>query len=82
MKKKPFIVPYTYFHFWTGVDFKNTNNSTANYQHCIPQAIGAQYHKFKLTITNQATTRKRLLTQGTTNTVTHDSETSQSLLII
>jgi hypothetical protein len=44
--------------------------------------LGAQYHKFKFTITNQAATRKRLLTQGTTNTITHDFETSQNLLLI
>jgi hypothetical protein len=49
---------------------------------CHPSAVGAIYHRFKFTITNQATTRKRLLTQGTTNTVTHDFETTQNLLII
>jgi hypothetical protein len=80
-EKKPYMVPYTFFHFWTGTDVKSSNNSIINYQTCIPLAIGAQYHSFKLTITNQATTRKRLLTQGTTNTITHDFETSQNLLI-
>lgn len=81
-EKKPIYVPYTNFHFWTGPDYKETNNSLKNYMDCYSSAIGAIYHRFKFTITNQATTRKRLLTQGTTNTITHDFETSQNLLII
>jgi hypothetical protein len=81
-EKKPIYVPYSAFHFWTGPDFKTSNNSLTNYMNCHPAAVGAKYHRFKFTITNQATTRKRLLTQGTTNTITHDFETSQNLLLI
>jgi hypothetical protein len=81
-EKHPVLyVPYTFFHFWTGSDYK-TSNSLLNYMTCHPSSVDAQYHKFKFTMTNQATTRKRLLTQGTTNTITHDFETSQNLLLI
>jgi hypothetical protein len=45
------------FHFWTGTDIKNSNNTIMNYQACVPLTVGAQYHTFKLTITNHATTR-------------------------
>jgi hypothetical protein len=57
-EKMPIYVPYTNFHFWTGDKFAETNNSLTNYMNCFPSAVGAIYHRFKFTITNQATTRK------------------------
>ncbi|PNF30091.1 hypothetical protein B7P43_G03138 [Cryptotermes secundus] len=45
-------------------------------------AYGITWHEFNLSIYNQATTRKRLLTQGSTTYETIDFETSQNLMIL
>jgi hypothetical protein len=67
-------------YFWTGNN-PQYNNAFMNYSTIQPQAIGKIYHGFTLRLTSQSTTRKRLLTQGSTTTITHDFETSQNLEI-
>lgn len=79
--KKPFLLPYSFIQFYTGSE-NSINNSLLNYQHILAASCGALYHKFKFTITNQATTRKRLLTSSGTTTETIDFETSQNLLLM
>jgi hypothetical protein len=53
----------------------------ANFNRLNNSAFGVTWQSFELQIYNQATTRKRLLTQGSTSYETIDFETSQNLLI-
>lgn len=80
MDTQPYLMNLTAMSFWFGTN-PDFNNQIKLYQSLLPQCIGMLYHKFELQLTNQAVTRKRLLTQGTTSTVTHDFETSQNLII-
>lgn len=58
------------------------NNSLKNFNLLAEACYGITWHSFDLNIYNQATTRKRLLTQGSTTYETIDFETSQNLLIM
>jgi hypothetical protein len=68
-------------YFWLGLAINN-NNTKKIYNTISTCAYGVTWHSFDLTIYNQATTRKCLLTQGSTTTETIDFETSQNLMIL
>lgn len=76
-----YILPYHMLQFWVGIN--NKENNTINMFNIISKAAyGVTWHSFDLSIYNQATTRKRLLTQGSTTYETIDFETSQNLMIL
>jgi hypothetical protein len=56
----------TRIHNW----FKATSAGIAEAYTSLQRVKSIKQYHFKLTLTNQATKRKRLLTQGTTNTIT------------
>jgi hypothetical protein len=68
-------------YFWLGLDIHG-NNTKQIYNNISQISYGVTWHSFDLTLYNQATTRKRLLTQGSTTTETIDFETSQNLMIL
>jgi hypothetical protein len=68
-------------YFWLGLQINN-NNTKQIYNTISTCSYGVTWHSFDLTIYNQATTRKRLLTQRSTTTETIDFETSQNLMIL
>jgi hypothetical protein len=73
-----YAIPYHLLQFWLGLS--ETENNTIQIFNTICQtAYGITWHHFNLSIYNQATTRKRLLTQGSTTYETIDFETSQNL---
>jgi hypothetical protein len=76
-----FTLPYHMLQFWIGLD-PQENNTLATFNNITPSAYGITWHDFCLNIYNQATTRKRLLTQGSTTYETIDFETSQNLMIL
>jgi hypothetical protein len=81
MNGKPYCMPYQLLHFWLGTS--NTNSNTVRIlNHIMRISYGISWHSFSLKIYNQATSKKRLLTQGTTSYETIDFETSQNLLIM
>jgi hypothetical protein len=67
--------------FWVGMD-RNNYNSMTNFNKLNDACYGITWHSFELDIFNQATTRKRLLTQGSTTYETIDLESSQNLLVM
>jgi hypothetical protein len=75
-----FVIPYHLLQFWTGMN-PNENNTLRIFNTLVNAAYGITWHNFDLSIYNQATTRKRLLTQGSTTYETIDFETSQNLMI-
>jgi hypothetical protein len=81
MNNKPYVFPYQLLQFWIRAADEN-NHSIKNYNTLNNAAYGTIWHSFELEITNQATTRKRLLVQGSTTYETIDSETSQNLLLL
>jgi hypothetical protein len=78
---KQYIVPYQLLQFWTGLDSQE-NNSLQLFNKLSAAAYGITWYNFTLSIYNQATTRKRLLTQGSATYETIDFETSQNLLVL
>jgi hypothetical protein len=76
-----YFMPYHLLQFWTGLD-PQENNTLQTFNNLIPSSYGITWHEFQLNIYNQATTRKRLLTQGSTTYETIDFETSQNLMIL
>jgi hypothetical protein len=78
---KPFLIPYQLLHFWLGTSPSN-NNTMKVFNTINTIAYGITWHSFNLSIYNQATTRKRLLTQRSTTYETIDFETSQNLLLM
>lgn len=81
MDKKPYVIPYWLLQFWIGDD-PTENSSLINFNKLNNAAYGITWHSFSLSIYNQATTRKRLLTQSSTTYETIDFETSQNLLLL
>ncbi|KAJ8879626.1 hypothetical protein PR048_020234 [Dryococelus australis] len=81
----PIIIPYRSFGFWTGTSQLKPQGSLNNYikifADYFADSIIIQIHALKFSIHNQATTRQRLLTQGSTSTTTWDFESSQNLFI-
>lgn len=77
---KPFVLPYQSLLWWIG-DKPNINHSVKNFSKLCEIALGVHFEYFKMNITNQSTTRKRLLTQGSTSYITHDFGGSQNLMI-
>jgi hypothetical protein len=76
-----YVLPYHLLQFWLGIDPQE--NNTLNTFNILSQgAYGVTWHGFNLSIYNQATTRKRLLTQGSTTYETIDFETSQNLMVL
>jgi hypothetical protein len=75
-----YIIPYHLLLFWLSIN-KEENNTMKTFNTIMPAAYGITWHKFELSLYNQATTRKRLLTQGSTTYETIDFETSQNLMI-
>jgi hypothetical protein len=67
--------------FWLGSD-TDFNNSVKHFNGLTNTEYGITWNSFTLSLYNQATTRKRLLTQGATTYETIDFETSQNLLIL
>lgn len=78
--EKPTLLPYQLLHFFTGTDV-DANNSIKQFNYFSKQSYGISYKHISFSITNLATTRKRLLTTGSTSTVTHDFEDGQNLYI-
>jgi hypothetical protein len=76
-----YVIPYHLLQFWTGVN-PNENNTMLTFNTLASAAYGVTWHDFSLHIYNQATTRKRLLTQGSTTYETIDFETSKNLMIL
>jgi hypothetical protein len=75
------VIPYHLLQFWIGLD-EQENNTLRTFNLLSAAAYGITWHEFNLSIYNQATTRKRLLTQGSTTYETNDFETSQNLMIL
>jgi hypothetical protein len=67
--------------FWVGID-QQENNTLKTFNILSNAAYGITWHSFDLSIYNQATIRKHLLTQGSTTYETIDFETSQNLMIL
>jgi hypothetical protein len=76
-----YVLPYHLLQFWIGID-EQENNTLKTFNSLLPASYGITWHTFDLSIYNQATTRKRLLTQGSTTYETIDFETSQNLMIL
>ncbi|KAJ8868108.1 hypothetical protein PR048_031917 [Dryococelus australis] len=81
----PIVIPYRNLAFWLGTDEYKGNN-TLNVRKKFFElndstSLGIAFHSPKMSITNQATLRQRLLTQGQTSTTTWDFEGSQNLVI-
>jgi hypothetical protein len=76
-----YALPYHLLQFWIGID-EQENNTLKQFNILSNAAYGITWHEFTLSIYNQATTRKRLLTQGSTTYETIDFETSQNLMIL
>jgi hypothetical protein len=75
------MLPYHMLQFWTGLSEKE-NNTLLTFNTLSAAAYGVTWHDFSLSIYNQATTRKRLPTLGSTTYETIDFETSQNLMIL
>lgn len=81
---KPTFIPYRNLGFWFGTRSWKGNNTYPWRKLFLGIAAGAHgiiFDNAKLSITNQATLRQRLLTQGQTSTTTWDFESSQNLII-
>jgi hypothetical protein len=76
-----YMIPYHLLQFWIGLD-QQENNTLQTFNTLVDAAYGITWHNFDLSLYNQATTRKRLLTQGSTTYETIDFETSQNLMIL
>jgi hypothetical protein len=76
-----YAIPYHLPQFWLGLS-ETENNTLQIFNTILQTAYGITWHNFNLSIYNQATTRKRLLTQGSTTYETIDFETSQNLMIL
>lgn len=76
-----YALPYQLLQFWLGID-EQENNTLKQFNLLSIAAYGITWHEFSLSIYNQATTRKWLLTQGSTTFETIDFETSQNLMIL
>ncbi|KAJ8891357.1 hypothetical protein PR048_010873 [Dryococelus australis] len=79
------IIPYRSLGFWTGTFGLKPTDELHNYPKAFADLMNMstliQIHALKFSIHNQATTRQRLLTQGSTSTTTWDFESSQNLII-
>jgi hypothetical protein len=75
-------IPYQTLCFWTRVwdsyDTQNIQNAVSIFH----VSAGPTFVESELTIEVFGVTRKRLLQQGTTNTITYDFETGQNLYIL
>jgi hypothetical protein len=76
-----YLLPYQLLQIWTGLS-ELENNTLRIFNAIAETAYGVTWHNFSLALYNQATTRKRLLTQGSTTYETIDFETSQNLMIL
>ena len=75
--QKPFILPYLSLPFWI-------NSHTANYKTWIKLmdcAIGFNILNAFISVDCHTVERQRLISQGSTNVLTYDFETSQNLII-
>jgi hypothetical protein len=75
------MIPYHLLQFWIALN-QQENNTLQTFNTLVDAAYGITWHNFDLSLYNQATTRKRLLTQGSTTYETIDFETSQNLMIL
>jgi hypothetical protein len=76
-----YALPYHLLQFWTGLS-ELENNTLRIFNTIASTSYGVTWHSFTLSLYNQATTRNRLLTQGSTTYETIDFETSQNLMIL
>jgi hypothetical protein len=77
----PYVIPYQMLLLWLGSD-PDKNSSVKHFNGLSNISYGITWASFTLSIYNQATTRKRLLTQEATTYETIDFETFQNLLIL
>ncbi|KAJ8875924.1 hypothetical protein PR048_023832 [Dryococelus australis] len=83
--QNPIALPYRSLGFWCGTSdlqpYSPCQNYVKQFQSILSYGILLQINSLEFQIHNQAVTRQRLLTQGSTSTTTWDFEGSQNLII-